>query len=180
MMGNQNSEQRSVSKDKVTLFAHCSLWIEICTLFCTLGFFLIYLFLSCAGSCVFHLWAFSRAMCRPHCDGFFCCGAWALGTQTSVVAAPGSRGKLSSCGARAQCSQCVESSQTRVQPHIPCIGRLILNHWTTRGVEILYNIFLKSQNMDPVSKLLPTQEGDDYAITARTQGVGCARSYHKA
>ena len=30
--------------------------------------------------------------------------------------------------------QHVESSQTRDQTHIPCIGRWILNHWTTRAV----------------------------------------------
>ena len=28
----------------------------------------------------------------------------------------------------------VESSQTRDQTHVPCIGRRILNHWTTREV----------------------------------------------
>ena len=32
-----------------------------------------------------------------HCGGFSCCGAWALGTQSSVVVARG----LSSCGSRA-------------------------------------------------------------------------------
>ena len=32
-----------------------------------------------------------------HCGGFSCCGAWALGTWVSVVAARG----LSSCGSRA-------------------------------------------------------------------------------
>ena len=30
---------------------------------------------------------------------------------------------------------CVGSSQTRDQTHIPCIGRWILNHWTTREVQ---------------------------------------------
>ena len=33
-----------------------------------------------------------------HCSGFSCCGAWALGTQASVVVVRG----LSSCGSRAQ------------------------------------------------------------------------------
>ena len=34
-------------------------------------------------------------------------------------------------------------SWTRGQTHIPCIGRLILNHWTTRGVHLLrFFIFL--------------------------------------
>ena len=45
-----------------------------------------------------------------HCRGSSCCGAWALGTQASVVVAHGLRScgsrvlelKLSSCGARAQ------------------------------------------------------------------------------
>ena len=32
-----------------------------------------------------------------HCGGFSCCGAWALGTWTSVVVAF----RLSSCGSRA-------------------------------------------------------------------------------
>ena len=33
-----------------------------------------------------------------HCSGFSCCGAWALGTQASVVVVRG----LSSCCSRAQ------------------------------------------------------------------------------
>ena len=44
-----------------------------------------------------------------HCSGFFCCGAWALGAQASVVVARGLRScgsgalecRLSSCGTRA-------------------------------------------------------------------------------
>ena len=38
------------------------------------------------------------------------------------------------------------SSQTRDQTSVPCIGRQILNHWTTRGVPQLlscFNYFLK-------------------------------------
>ena len=34
----------------------------------------------------------------PHCGGFSCCRAWALGEWASIVVARG----LSSCGARAQ------------------------------------------------------------------------------
>ena len=33
----------------------------------------------------------------------------------------------------------VESSPTRDQTHVPCIGRQILSHWTTRNV--LVNMF---------------------------------------
>ena len=35
--------------------------------------------------------------------------------------------------------QLVESSWTRDRTHVPCIGRQILNHWTTR--EVLLKIF---------------------------------------
>ena len=34
-----------------------------------------------------------------HCTGFFCCGAWALGTRASVVVAPGLEHRVSSCDA---------------------------------------------------------------------------------
>ena len=30
----------------------------------------------------------------------------------------------------------VESSQTRDRTHVPCIGRWILNHWSTREVPL--------------------------------------------
>ena len=36
--------------------------------------------------------------------------------------------------------QHVETSQTRDQTHVPCIGRWILNHWSTR--EALWSSFL--------------------------------------
>ena len=69
-----------------------------------------------------------------HCGGFSCCGAQALG-----------RAGFSSCSLQALehrfCSRVclvalwhVGSSQTRDQTHVPCIGRWILNHRTTREV----------------------------------------------
>ena len=48
----------------------------------------------------------------------------------SVVAACG----LSSCGTWLSCSMHVEYSRTKDQTCVPCIGRQILNHWTTRAV----------------------------------------------
>ena len=74
---------------------------------------------GCVGSSLLHagflqLWragATLRCGARAsHCGGFFCCRAWALGVQASVVVARGlsscgSRAlerRLSSCGARAQ------------------------------------------------------------------------------
>ena len=55
--------------------------------------------------------------------GFSYCGAWALGLQTSVVVVPGLIAPWH-----------VESSQSRDQTHVLCIGRQILNHWTTGEV----------------------------------------------
>ena len=76
-----------------------------------------------------------------HCGGFSCCGAQALGVWASVVVARG----LSSCGlvgSRAQAHQLwrtdlvaprhVGSSRTRARTRVPCIGRQILNHCTTK------------------------------------------------
>ena len=58
-----------------------------------------------------------------HCGGLFRCGTQALelGFSSSV---PGPAALWH-----------VESSQTRYQTHVPCIGRQILNHWTTREVQ---------------------------------------------
>ena len=64
-----------------------------------------------------------------HCGGFSCCGA--LGSR---------RAGFSSCGTRAQQLWCtglaalrhVGSSRTKTRTRVPCIGRLILNHCTTR------------------------------------------------
>ena len=96
-----------------------------------------------------------------HCGGFSCCGAWALGAWASVVAARGLSScrmqalectGFSSCGVWAQQLQCtgsgaqaqqlwraglvapwhVGSSRTRDRTRVPCIGRRILNHCTTR------------------------------------------------
>ena len=55
------------------------------------------------------------------CGGFFCWGAPALGTLVSVVVA---------CGL--SCSTAWGLFPTRDQPHVRCIGRGILNHWSTR------------------------------------------------
>ena len=52
-----------------------------------------------------------------HCRGLSCCRAWAPEHMALFVA----RGH-------------VESSQTRDQTHVPCIGRWILKYWATREV----------------------------------------------
>ena len=67
--------------------------------------------------------------------------------------------------------QHVESSQTRNPTHIPCMGRRILNHWTTREVPSSNFLFDKftvgslhiGQNIQHVILHLP--QGDEHAET---------------
>ena len=60
-----------------------------------------------------------------HCSCFFCCGAQALGCVGSVVVwLPG-----------LVASRQVESSRKRDETCVPCSGRQIPNHWTTREVQ---------------------------------------------
>ena len=52
-----------------------------------------------------------------------------------------------------------ESSQTRDQTRVPCIGRWILNHWTTREVRIWqiagqHTLFQKTEEADAGSYIL--------------------------
>ena len=59
-----------------------------------------------------------------------------------VVATPIAEHRLQSLGSvdvarELSCLRHVESSQTRDLTHAPCIGRWILNHWTTREVQQL-------------------------------------------
>ena len=46
--------------------------------------------------------------------------------------------------------QYVESSHTRHQTHVSCIGRQILNHWTTREVLVIHfkysNVYMSNPN----------------------------------
>ena len=90
-------------------------------------------------------WAFSSCgelgllSCGPwvsHCGGFSC-GAEALGTRASAVAARGLKQLQhvgwSSCRAWAKllCSTW-NILRTGIKPMFPCIGRQILIHWTTQ------------------------------------------------
>ena len=64
--------------------------------------------------------------------GLSSCGVWALECMGSIVVVCG----LSSYGVRAQLPRSMWdlSSPTRDQTCVPCIGRWILNHRTTREV----------------------------------------------
>ena len=116
----------------------------------------MYLFFGCVGSLLLHagflqLQRAGATLCCgvlvSHCGGFSCCGAWALGTQASVVVARGLQ-QLWLAGSRAQAQQLwrtglvalrhVGSSWARARTCVPCFGRQILNHCATR--EALWRI----------------------------------------
>ena len=129
-----------------------------------------------------------------HCGGFSCCGARALGAQASVVVARG----LSSCGSwalecRLSSLWCtglvapwhVGSSRTRARTRVPCIGRQILNHCTTR--EVAYVKLYLGQNedcspgdsiSDSLEKLLLGGRGEgQYICDFGEGGVHCNQAH---
>ena len=83
-----------------------------------------------------------RGARASHCGGFSCCRARALGAGFSSCGAWAQQLWLT--GSRAQVQQLwhtglvapwhVGSSWTRAETHVPCIGRWILDHCTTREV----------------------------------------------
>ena len=97
---------------------------------------------GCAGSSLLHRLFSScgkQGLCSscgvqaPHCSGFSCRGARALGAQASVVAAPG----LQSTGPKGQhiglvAPQHVGSSRLRDGTHVSGTSRWILYHGATR------------------------------------------------
>ena len=68
----------------------------------------------------------SCAAWASHFRGISCCRTQILGYMGLAVVAQG-----------LSCLQPVESSQIRDQTPVPCIGRWIFNHWTTREVLVL-------------------------------------------
>ena len=95
--------------------------------------------------CIYLIWlhwvfvaACERSLVMVSGD-FSCCRAQALGAWASVVTAR----RPNSCGDGLIALRPVESSQTRDQTHVLCIGRQILIHCTTREVG-LFAYFLLS------------------------------------
>ena len=68
--------------------------------------------------------------------GFSCCRAWAL------------EHRLSSRGAGFSAPQHVRFSQTQDQTRVPCTGRRILNHWSTREVPSINFSFQYNTNIE--------------------------------
>ena len=100
----------------------------------TVSFYIekIFIYFGCAGSSLLH-GLFSScseqgllsgcSVWVSHCGGFSCCSTWALGGRAQW---------LGHMGLVAQ--QYVGSSGTRNQTCVPCVGRRILNQWTTEEV----------------------------------------------
>ena len=96
-------------------------------------------------------WAFSSvewgllsscSVSASHCDGFFCCEAWALGTQAQQLQLTGSRAPTQSLGCLGLITpQHVASSWTRDQICVPCIGKWILIQCTTREVPVCLFVY---------------------------------------
>ena len=101
-------------------------------------FFLIIFIWGCTGSSLlcsgFSLVVVSRGLL---CSGFFrgaqAPGMWGL----QQLRLPSSRCAGSVGAQEFSVPRHVESSQTRDQTPVPCIGRQILSHWTTREVLLL-------------------------------------------
>ena len=79
------------------------------------------IYFCCIGCC---MQAFSSCSAlASHCGCFSCWGLWAVGHVGSVVVTLG-----------LNYPEDTRSSRTRDQTCVLCIGRRILNHWTTRDV----------------------------------------------
>ena len=67
------------------------------------------------------------------------CSVWVIIAMASLVSESGLQSAgISGCGNRLSCpTEGVESS-SRDGTHVPCVGRWIFNHWTTREVCFLY------------------------------------------
>ena len=140
------------------------------------------------------MWRAGATLCcgawASYCSGFSCCGARALGAQASVVAACG----LSSCGSRAlerrlssrwltglAAPRHVGSSQTRDRTHVPCIGRWILNHCTTREVPLcLISTVQQSDSVIHVYILFHygLSQAIEYSCLCSTVGPCCLSILH--
>ena len=107
-----------------------------------------------------------------HCGGFSRCGAWALGAQGSVVRLVGLTALLQ-----------VGSSWSGDWTCVPCIGRQILNPWTTREALDYYCSIIQSEVRKPdcSSSVLISQDCFGYSESLCFQTkMFCSRSAKNA
>ena len=130
-------------------------------------------FFGCPGSsllCGLPLVAASRGCSLVAGHGFLIavtshCRAQALGCKGSVVVVHGF-----------SCPAAWAYSQTRDQTHVPCIGRQILNHWTTREVPDGES---EAQGCDTSSQRSHSKLGGTLSPSLSDQNVARA-SHHRA
>ena len=109
--------------------------VNPCTFLLNIYYLFNYLFIfGCVGSWLRHAGSFiaARRLFIVVCGLLSSCGVWAPEHMGSVVVAY----RLSNCCMQAKLlhSMWDLSSLTRDQTRVLCIGRWILNHWTTREV----------------------------------------------
>ena len=88
------------------------------------------------------VWVFSSLVVASRLQGTWALQLWHVGSRVCGLCSLRHMGslveayELSSCGTRAQLPRGMwePSSPTRDRTHVPCIGRRILYHWTTREV----------------------------------------------
>ena len=109
-------------------------------------FIYLFLFIFCVGSSLLcagflQLQRAGATLCcgvqASHCGGFSHCRAWALGMRAQQLWLTVSRMQAQQLWCMGLVAPWhVRSSRTRAQTCVPCIGRQILNHCTTREVPV--------------------------------------------
>ena len=111
--------------------SHLGLMSSLFIYFLKLHFIYLLLHWVITDVCQLSLVGVSRGLLFAVVRGFSCCRAWALRPSG-----------FGSCNTRSQQLQHmglvtlrhVESSHTRSQTHVSCIGRWVLDHWITRKI----------------------------------------------
>ena len=129
----------------VFLLCYTALWEGFCFLiYLSLWFFMAALGLRCWALCSFSARA-SLQWLLVAGHGLLALGLkWLLPVGPVVGGAVALEHRLSSCGTFCLAvPRHVGSSRTRGWTHVPCIGRQILHHWTTREVlPLAFKIYL--------------------------------------
>ena len=108
---------KDLSKDSI------SLCVCVCVCVCWVFITVHTLSLVVAIGATFHCNAWAS-----HCSGFSCCGAWALGAQTSVVVSHG-----------LSCCEAYGIFLAKYRTCVSCTSRQILIHQITREVPRFYS-----------------------------------------
>ena len=114
-------EKQKQSKENWCLFLFTCLFLAVLGLPCCERAFFSHIEWEPLSS--YSAWA-------SHCGGFFCCRAWVLEHAGLIVVVSG----LNCCAPHGIFPDQGWGSHGTRGTHVPCIGKHILNHWTTREV----------------------------------------------